>query len=139
MTPSATFPDVPPEPTSQVPQVFNNVECPECGEDAHAIERGGDVTTYVCRSCRFGDRELWKYANYGKKWEEVRQWVLSRDGGECRICGAPEVLHVHHIEKMIWYETTADAHRPDNLVALCEACHRSSEGDLQLYDHINEV
>lgn len=56
----------------------------------------------------------------------VRQYVLWRDGYTCQCCGAhgtdkkPVKLHVHHIESR---RTGGDA--PDNLVTLCEACHKA--------------
>ena len=59
----------------------------------------------------------------------VRQYVLWRDGYTCQCCGAhgtdrkPVKLHVHHIESR---KTGGDA--PDNLVTLCEACHKAYHG-----------
>lgn len=53
----------------------------------------------------------------------VRQYVLKRDGYTCRCCGKHGEgvkLHVHHIESR---QTGGDA--PDNLVTLCEDCHRA--------------
>ncbi len=55
----------------------------------------------------------------------VRQYVLHRDGYECRNCGGcstktkPVKLHIHHIESR-----TTGSNRPDNLITLCEHCHR---------------
>lgn len=138
MNTDSDFPEVPAEPTSDLPSVFDSAECPECGEAAYEKERGGGVTFHVCRSCKYGARELWKYANCGKKWEEVRQWVLKRDDRRCRACGDKHELHIHHIEKMVWYETTTEAHTPDNLVTLYVGCHRDLEGK-DVCDHINEV
>ena len=60
----------------------------------------------------------------------VRQYVLWRDGYTCQCCGAhgtgkkPVKLHVHHIESR---RTGGDA--PDNLVTLCEACHKAYHAD----------
>ena len=53
----------------------------------------------------------------------VRQYILKRDGYTCRCCGKHGEgvkLHVHHIESR---QTGGDA--PDNLVTLCEDCHRA--------------
>ena len=61
----------------------------------------------------------------------VRQYVLWRDGYVCQCCGAhptvkkPVKLHVHHLESR---KVGGDA--PDNLVTLCEACHKSFHSGL---------
>jgi len=60
----------------------------------------------------------------------VRQYVLWRDGYTCQCCGShgtdkkPVKLHTHHIESR---RTGGDA--PDNLVTLCEACHKAYHAD----------
>jgi len=51
----------------------------------------------------------------------VREYVLYRDGHECRHCkgkSKDEVLNVHHIESR---KTGGDA--PNNLITLCNECH----------------
>ena len=61
----------------------------------------------------------------------VREYVLFRDGHKCRHCGGKshdKVLNVHHIESR---KTGGDA--PNNLVTLCETCHRGyHDGRIQL-------
>lgn len=52
----------------------------------------------------------------------VREYVLFRDGHVCQCCkgrSKDKVLNVHHIESR---KTGGDA--PDNLVTLCETCHK---------------
>ena len=52
----------------------------------------------------------------------VREYVLYRDNHTCRSCGGKskdKVLNVHHIKGR---QTGGD--RPDNLITLCEKCHR---------------
>lgn len=52
----------------------------------------------------------------------AREYVLFRDGHECRCCHGKSKdprLNVHHIESR---QTGGDA--PDNLVTLCETCHK---------------
>ena len=50
----------------------------------------------------------------------VRQYVLKRDNYSCRICGCKEAkFHVHHIETR-----KAGGNAPDNLITLCESCHK---------------
>jgi N6-L-threonylcarbamoyladenine synthase len=51
----------------------------------------------------------------------VREYVLWRDGHQCRQCfgkSRDKVLNVHHIESR---KTGGDA--PNNLITLCETCH----------------
>ena len=53
----------------------------------------------------------------------VREYVLCRDGHKCRFCDGKskdKILNVHHIETR---QTGGD--RPDNLVVLCETCHKA--------------
>jgi len=52
-------------------------------------------------------------------YQNVKEYVLARDGHKCQICGKSKVkLHVHHIESR---KTGGDA--PNNLVTLCLDCH----------------
>ena len=65
-----------------------------------------------------------EYQNGGQKgfWN-VREYVLDRDGHKCQACGGKskdKILNVHHIETR---QTGGD--RPDNLVVLCETCHKA--------------
>ena len=61
----------------------------------------------------------------------VREHVLFRDGHSCQHChgkSGDKVLNVHHIESR---KTGGDS--PDNLVTLCETCHRKyHSGDIKL-------
>jgi hypothetical protein len=67
----------------------------------------------------------------------VRQYVLHRDGYQCRVCGAKHgdkrkgaeaKFHIHHIESR---KTGGNA--PSNLIALCEICHsKYHDGKLEL-------
>jgi hypothetical protein len=122
------FPDVREEPTTWVIQTAEAAECPACGADAYQKEVPGDMIHYYCRECGAGTHEMMRHSNYGRDWDEVREWVLERDGRECKECGkADEELHIHHIEKLVHHETTDEAHRPGNLITLCEPCHRELE------------
>lgn len=52
----------------------------------------------------------------------VREYVLFRDGHKCRCCkgkSKDNILNTHHIESR---KTGGDA--PNNLVTLCETCHK---------------
>lgn len=53
----------------------------------------------------------------------VREYVLWRDNHQCQCChgkSKDNILNVHHIESR---KTGGDS--PDNLVALCETCHKA--------------
>lgn len=136
MKASEDFPDVTAEPTSWATEFAEETECPVCGGEGYKIEDGGGMRTYLCRECRMGEARLMKKANYGTDWRRVREWILRRDGRECWECGSGDDLHVHHIQKLIWYETTAEANRPGNLVTLCETCHRELENEPDHFDRI---
>ncbi len=85
------------------------------------------VETYEDR-----DRALEKigfedYSSYLKSplWEIIRRVVVQRDEYTCRGCSKPYDC-VHHVSYSV--ETLLGL-APQNLVALCTACHRSVEYD----------
>ena len=52
----------------------------------------------------------------------TREYVLYRDGHECRLCGGKRkdpVLEIHHKIRRI----DGGSDRPDNLITLCSTCH----------------
>ena len=56
---------------------------------------------------------------YGWGYENLKQYVLERDGHRCQRCKAQQALHVHHLQ---WRRNGgADTHQ--NLLTLCKACH----------------
>lgn len=50
-----------------------------------------------------------------------RKVVLERDGHQCRLCGSPEHLQVHHIKEWKYYEHLRTD--PNNGITLCADCH----------------
>jgi 5-methylcytosine-specific restriction endonuclease McrA len=74
---------------------------------------------------------------YGKGWATVRRQALERDGYECRICGTtreelgrnPDVHHIVPVRLFIESDDRekTDAHRLDNVISLCIACHRKAD------------
>lgn len=64
-----------------------------------------------------------------KEFWNVREYVLCRDGHKCSHCGKSNtVLNVHHI-----VSRQTGGNRPDNLVTLCEKCHKDyHEGRIKL-------
>lgn len=59
-------------------------------------------------------------------WQDVRESILERDSGLCRMCGAV-ASEVHHVIKLTTKniddpEITVN---PDNLLSLCGECHKA--------------
>ena len=70
-----------------------------------------------------------KSHHYSGNFFSARKQVRSRDGYVCRRCGISEAeygreLSVHHIRSYRDFENKQDANQLDNLVSLCEPCHR---------------
>ena len=73
-------------------------------------------------------------AKYGlAEWKNLRERVLSRDGGKCMICGRDQALHVHHID----LDATCDAE--ENLVTLCESCHARAHTGMRKEEEAERV
>jgi 5-methylcytosine-specific restriction endonuclease McrA len=60
-----------------------------------------------------------------RRWQQVREVAKRRDGQRCRRCGTSERLEVHHITPI---EQDGSVFDLDNLVTLCQPCHRREEG-----------
>ena len=67
---------------------------------------------------------------YGSSWKEQRRRALKRDGGECRVCGRTDTVHVHHIRpfRKFGQDNHEKANHLDNLVTLCPEHHGKWEG-----------
>lgn len=68
----------------------------------------------------------------GDTWRAVRKRVLDRDGHACRFCGIGDDEHrdeygrgltAHHVIP----EADGGRDHPDNLITVCESCHRTLE------------
>lgn len=56
-----------------------------------------------------------------KHWRARRLEILERDNHQCQACGDTKSLHVHHKRyNHLWAE------RDDDLITLCEECHRTT-------------
>jgi len=74
---------------------------------------------------------------YGENWLVQREKALERDDYECRVCGLTnekhqaahdQSLHVHHIQPLRTFDEAEEANNIENLVVLCQSCHKQWEG-----------
>jgi DEAD/DEAH box helicase domain-containing protein len=76
--------------------------------------------------------------DYGPEWVSIREEILSRDGNQCRMCGAESEIHapleVHHLTPVRTFLAQYPrmvalkfAHATENLLTLCPSCHREIE------------
>jgi len=75
--------------------------------------------------------------DYGPNWHRQRRKALERDNHKCQFCGLPESEHhqglsVHHITPREAFMQDGEfdyeqANKLDNLLSLCQACHRKVE------------
>ncbi len=54
----------------------------------------------------------------------LREFVIRRDGGKCRRCGATDRLVADHIVS----RRNGGSHHPDNLQCLCDSCNARKAG-----------
>lgn len=74
---------------------------------------------------------------YGVGWNAIRRKALERDDYRCCICGKPkheigrnpDVHHIIPVRSFIESDRheKVDAHSLDNVISLCEACHRKAD------------
>jgi len=76
---------------------------------------------------------------YGKNWQQQREKARERDEYKCQDCGVCEQelqrqLDVHHIKPLHDYRDGSDdewwkgANKLNNLITLCQSCHKKWEG-----------
>jgi len=70
-----------------------------------------------------------KSHHYTGGFYNARQKARERDKYTCQICGITETdfgqqMSVHHIKNYRLFEDKAEANKLDNLICLCEPCHR---------------
>ena len=75
---------------------------------------------------------------YNPRWARIRAFILKRDRGECqscssRACGRRFPLNVHHV---IPRRYPGGSERYDNLVTLCQRCHR--EVDIAIWELVEQ-
>lgn len=57
-------------------------------------------------------------------WADLRKMVFGRSRGVCEVCEKATATQVHHVR---YPKVFSDDH-PDNLLALCDACHKKQHG-----------
>lgn len=70
-----------------------------------------------------------KKTYYGENWLSQRRIVRKRDNYTCQKCGITEdeygqELSFHHIIPFVMFDDFLEANIDDNLVSVCEPCHR---------------
>ncbi len=65
--------------------------------------------------------------HHGPNWYSARRRALERDNRTCQKCNATDHLHVHHVIPGRLFASTENANALDNLITLCEHCHRREE------------
>lgn len=120
------------------------LECDTCGGefDRRPCEVGS-THVYCSTPCRLQgnyqlsgeDNPLYKggWVDYGSDWKRQRDKARERDGYTCQGCGVPESelpkqLSVHHIIPRRKFNDTDRADQLENLVSLCNQCHKKWEG-----------
>ena len=71
---------------------------------------------------------------YGEEWDTLRRMVLQQAQHQCQRCGKRirgRTAHVHHRQKRKVYKSRSQANLMENLIALCPACHRAAESQLE--------
>ena len=71
-----------------------------------------------------GPRAKGRPAASRMQWTAVREFVKARAGWRCQACALRTPLDVHHVVKRAQGGSDLD---PDNLVALCRACHDQTD------------
>lgn len=115
--------------------------CEECGDNFDIKESRADGRRFCGTDCsiqhlhrtREYTRREGPKPSYGPEWSQARERCLERDDYRCQSCGCSEdelqdSLHAHHIRPFLGYDDRSEAHRLENLVALCKRCHYDWEG-----------
>ncbi|MGV9141480.1 MAG: HNH endonuclease [Promethearchaeota archaeon] len=125
----------------------NEVECHQCGEKfsrkPYSVKRSNkNFCSMECKNkyqsyIMSGERNPnWNGGYepyYGANWIDVKKKIKERDRDKCCICGDDNILHIHHIIPMRFYQSRKNfddewylkANDESNLITLCNSCHRS--------------
>jgi len=124
------------------------VECDNCSSIFEVIPSRSKKARFCSRQCAGewvsenmtgNDHPLYNggYRVYDSAaYEKNRADALKRDGHKCQMCGMKEKahlsqfdqgLHTHHIRPILNHGENEDPHRVENLITLCNSCHRVAE------------
>lgn len=122
---------------------YTYVSCRYCGKPIQinakqAQKTGSHYCSTECMARDYAGRfsgensPTWKggkSAHYGGNFFHARKDTRRRDGYTCQLCGISEEqygqeLSVHHIRPYRCFEDKQAANNLDNLISLCEPCHR---------------
>ena len=104
----------------------------------HHLNKWINITSYWLEDVAIDIRALtdgykpyrWKYQKSNRLDENIRKAVILRDGCKCMECGRTDTrLEVHHIKP----KRLNGSNTMDNLITLCEGCHRITEGKEEQY------
>lgn len=125
------------------------VECAWCGDDHYRSPSTMSASNHFCsvrckgqhmsvhRTGENHPRFTGGRVNYGEGWNyEKKELVRERDNRVCQSCGMTTIQHklwcgrklnVHHIQKARDFDDAEKRNSADNLVALCNSCHKEWE------------
>nr|USL84267.1 HNH endonuclease [Enterococcus phage Sw5] len=71
----------------------------------------------------------YKVKYYGDNWFKIARTIRKRDNFTCSDCGITQEeygkeLSVHHIKPFVFFDSPEEANKLDNLITICEPCHR---------------
>jgi 5-methylcytosine-specific restriction endonuclease McrA len=107
--------------------------CSKCGATLDPAVHGYRGPCPDCRKTMERDKSRRRRAKAkaavafrdSRRWQQVREVAKRRDAHRCRRCGTATGLEVHHITPI---EQGGNVFSLDNLVTLCQPCHRREEG-----------
>jgi hypothetical protein len=106
-------------------EIIEEIKRHSTGFDEDVLSSCFDLDANEERRDRIAKLRALPYADYLKSthWERIRERAIARSLGRCQLCNALPTerasLHVHHRT----YERVGAEYLED-LIALCEACHR---------------
>lgn len=59
-------------------------------------------------------------------WQQKRERIIFRDGGQCKACGGRDDLEVHHLTYAHFGKE-----RDSELLTLCKKCHKAAHKTIQ--------
>lgn len=128
------------------------LDCAICGKSFkryHSLLSSGKWGNFCSRKCRglflsennVGEKNpRWRggyYPYFGRNWHGIRREIRKERPLVCKRCGVPEIrlneeLHLHHIRPRRSFLLVEDSNVKDNLILLCNRCHKIVENSEQI-------